>query len=101
MTLDKWINKGRLQQPGSYVVLKYVRKVVKRLDTKTILTPPAPANVLERSAVDVSFLAGMLVDKFSYHLQIYGVHPPAFPVTGKARTCGVPFHCAGAIPPQP
>ena len=54
------------QQPGSYVVLKYIRKVVKRLDTKTILTPPAPANVLERSAADVSFLAGMLVDKFSW-----------------------------------
>ena len=62
------------QQPGSYVVLKYVRKVVKRLDTKTILTPPAPANVLERSAVDVSFLAAMLVDKFSYHLPLYRQH---------------------------
>ena len=36
------------QQPGNYVVLKYVRKVVKRLDTNMILTPPAPANVLER-----------------------------------------------------
>ena len=62
------------QQPGSYVVLKYVRKVVKRLDTKTILTPPAPANVLERSAVDVSFLAGMLVDKFCWHLPLYRQH---------------------------
>ena len=62
------------QQPGSYVVLKYIRKVVKRLDTKTILTPPAPANVLERSAVDVSFLAGMLVDKFAYHLPLYRQH---------------------------
>ena len=62
------------QQPGSYVVLKYIRKVVKRLDTKTILTPPAPANVLERSAVDVSFLAGMLVDKFCWHLPLYRQH---------------------------
>ena len=62
------------QQPGSYVVLKYIRKVVKRLDTKTILTPPAPANVLERSAADVSFLAGMLVDKFAYHLPLYRQH---------------------------
>ena len=62
------------QQPGSYVVLKYVRKVVKRRDTETIVTPPAPANVLERSAADVSFLAGMLVDKFSYHLPLYRQH---------------------------
>ena len=58
------------QQPGSYVVLKYVRKVFQRIDTETILTPPALANVLERSAADVSFLAGMLVDKFSYHLPL-------------------------------
>ena len=43
------------QQPGSYVVLKYVRKVVKRRDTQAILTAAAPANVLERSAADVSF----------------------------------------------
>ena len=52
------------QQPGSYVVLKYVRSVVKRRDTQAILTAVAPANVLERSAADVSFLAAMLVDKF-------------------------------------
>ena len=62
------------QQPGSYVVLKYVRKVVKRIDTETILTPPAPANVLERTGADVSFLAGMLVDKFAYHLPLYRQH---------------------------
>ena len=59
------------QQPGSYVVLKYIRKVVKRRDTETILTAPAPTNVLERSGVDVSFLAGMLVDKFAWHLPLY------------------------------
>ena len=62
------------QQPGSYVVLKYVRKVVKRRDRATILTAPAPANVLERSGADVSFLAGMLVDKFAYHLPLYRQH---------------------------
>ena len=62
------------QQPGSYVVLKYVRSVVKRRDTQAILTAAAPANVLERSAADVSFLAGMLVDKFCWHLPIYRQH---------------------------
>jgi len=56
------------QRPGSYVVLKYVRPVVKRKDTGELITPPAPVNVLDRSIADVSFLAGMLVDKFMYHL---------------------------------
>ena len=37
------------QQPGSYVVLKYVRPVVKRRGSETMLTAPAPVNVLERS----------------------------------------------------
>ena len=62
------------QQPGSYVVLKYVRPVVKRRDTQAILTAAAPANVLERTAADVSFLAGMLVDKFAWHLPLYRQH---------------------------
>ena len=56
------------------MVLKYVRKVVKRRDTETILTAAAPANVLERSAADVSFLAAMLVDKFCWHLPLYRQH---------------------------
>ena len=62
------------QRPGSYVVLKYVRKVIKRNDTGAIITPPAPANVLDQSVADVSLLAGMLVDKFVYHLPLYRQH---------------------------
>ena len=31
------------QRPGSYVVLKYVRSVIKRRDTQTLSYPPAPA----------------------------------------------------------
>ena len=62
------------QEPGSYKILKYVRQVVKRRDTGELLTPPAPQNVLERTSVDVSFLAGMLVDKFRYHLPLHRQH---------------------------
>lgn len=62
------------QRPGSYVILQYTRPVYKRLDDLTILTTPAPANVLDKSAVDVSFLAGMLIDKFCYHLPLYRQH---------------------------
>ena len=62
------------QEPGSYKVLKYVRQVVKRRDTGELLAPPSPPNVLERTCVDVSFLAGMLVDKFRYHLPLHRQH---------------------------
>ncbi len=62
------------QRPGSYVILEYIRPVYKLLDDLRIVTTPAPANVLEKSVVDVSFLAGMLVDKFCYHLPLYRQH---------------------------
>jgi len=59
------------QRPGSYVVLQYTRPVYKLLDDQTIVTTPAPVNVLDKSVADVSFLAGMLIDKFCYHLPLY------------------------------
>lgn len=62
------------QRPGSYVILKYIRKVLKRIDTQTLHTAAMPVNVLEKSVADVSFLAGMLVDKFLYHLPLYRQH---------------------------
>lgn len=62
------------QRPGSFVVLKYVRAVVKDKRTGKLHTAPAPANVLEKSVADVSFLAGMLVDKFCFHLPLYRQH---------------------------
>ncbi len=46
------------QRPGAYVVLKYVRPVVKRLDTALVSCPPAPVGVLEGSRADVSLLSG-------------------------------------------
>jgi len=62
------------QRPGSYVILKYVRQVIKRKDEQTLHCPPAPAAVLEGGRSDVSFLAGLLVDKFLYHLPLYRQH---------------------------
>ena len=62
------------QRPGSYVIIEYTRPVYKILDDQRIVTPPAPANVLEKSVADVSFLAGMLIDKFCYHLPLYRQH---------------------------
>ena len=62
------------QQPGSYTVLKFTRPVIKRLDTQAIVTAPAPVGVIEGSRADVSFLAGMLVDKFVYHSPLHRQH---------------------------
>lgn len=62
------------QRPGSYVVLRYVRKVVKLKDDGVPSSPPAPPAVIDRSVADVSFIAGLLVDKFTYHLPLYRQH---------------------------
>ena len=39
-----------------------------------LYTAPAPMHVPEPSMSDVSFLAGMLVDQFLYHLPLYRQH---------------------------
>lgn len=62
------------QRPSSHVVLKYTRPVIKEKATSVILPSPAPQNVLDKSFADVSFLVGMLIDKFLYHLPLYRQH---------------------------
>ena len=61
------------ERPGSYVVLKYVREVVK-LRSEEIVTPSAPPAVFEKSYADASLLAGLLINKFLYHLPLYRQH---------------------------
>ncbi len=66
------------QVPGSYIVLKYVREVVKLKnepkDEPKITCPAVPDSVFEKSHADVSFLVGMLIDKFMYHLPLHRQH---------------------------
>ena len=62
------------QRPGAYVILKYRRPVIKRKDTEVLSCPPAPPAVFEKSFADVSVLAGLLIDKFLYHLPLYRQH---------------------------
>lgn len=62
------------QRPGSNVVLKYVRPVVKLLDTQELHCPSAPEGVIQNSRADVSFIAGIMVDKFEWHLPLYRQH---------------------------
>lgn len=62
------------QRPASYVILKYIRQVVKQKATGKLTCPPAPASVLGKSFADVSLLAGMAIDKFRFHLPLYRQH---------------------------
>ena len=62
------------QRPGSYVVLRYVRPVLKRKRDGSLLSVPAPDGLWEGSMADVSVVAGVVVDKFCYHLPLYRQH---------------------------
>ena len=62
------------QRPGSYVILKYVRPVIKRRDTQALSCPIAPAGILDGSRADVSFIVGMIIDKLAFHLPLYRQH---------------------------
>jgi transposase len=63
-----------IQNPGSYEVLKYHRPVVKLKENERIVCAPAPQSVIDDSRADVSFIAGVLVDKFAWHLPLYRQH---------------------------
>ena len=70
-----WKESYRLAaQPGTTVVMRYRRPVVKRKDSGELRTVPAPTGPLGHAQADVSFLAQMLVDKFSYHCPLYRQH---------------------------
>ena len=62
------------QRPASYVILRYVQSVVKIKSTSEVENAITPMAVFDRSLADVSFLAGLLVDKFVYHLPLYRQH---------------------------
>ncbi len=68
------------QEPASYIVLRFERKVVKlkneeenEPEVEIIRSEPAPA-VLDKSFADVSFLAGLQIEKFVYHQPFYRQH---------------------------
>lgn len=62
------------QRPSSYVVLKYVRPVVKHRPSEKLSSPPAPVGLWDGAMADVSVVAGLLVDKFVYHMPLYRQH---------------------------
>ncbi|WP_366511274.1 IS66 family transposase, partial [Vibrio cholerae] len=50
------------------------RPVFRRKGSDKPVTTPAPSNVLDNSLADVSLLAGLMVDKFQFHLPLYRQH---------------------------
>jgi transposase len=62
------------QRPASYVLLKFIRPVIKRKKDGKIACSPAPSAVLGKSLADVSLLACMAIDKFRFHLPLYRQH---------------------------
>jgi transposase len=85
------------QKPAAYVVIKYIRPVVKRKTDGTLSCPPAPSSVLGKSVADVSLLACLTIDKFMYHLPLYrqhqrmaaaGIHLARSTLTGLAHRTG-------------
>jgi transposase len=62
------------QRPACYVLLKYIRPVIKRKDNGKIVCPSAPPAVLGKGLADVSLLACLAIDKFRYHLPLYRQH---------------------------
>ena len=62
------------QRRSSYVVLEYVRPVIKRREDHTVITIPAPPSVFPGSVADVSLVAGLIVEKLVYHQPLYRQH---------------------------
>ena len=57
-----------------YRILRYVARSWKRRDTGEFIAAAPPPAVLDRTCADVSFLAGMMVDKFCWHLPLHRQH---------------------------
>ena len=62
------------QRPASYVVLEYVSPVLRHRPSRTLISPAAPPSLWAGSLADVSFVAGLLVEKFVYHQPLYRQH---------------------------
>lgn len=62
------------QRRASYEVLEYRCPVIKTSASAKPQTTPVPGSIFTGSIADVSFLAGMLVDKFAFHIPLYRQH---------------------------
>ena len=63
-----------VQKTSAYEVVITKRQIVKRKKTQQLITAPLPEFVFDSSIADVSFAAGLLVNKFQYYLPLYRQH---------------------------
>ena len=65
----------RLAQTAcTFRIIRYVARTWKRRDTGELVAAAPPPAVLDRSCADTGFLAGMMVDKFCWHLPLHRQH---------------------------
>ncbi len=57
--------------PIRHVVLRYHYKKAKIMSSGALVCAPAVESVFKNSCADVTFIAGMLVDKFAWHLPLH------------------------------
>ena len=74
IVIDEHITCRLAQRRSSYIVLKYIQPVIKHKLSSVIITKSAPTPVFEKSIADVSFLVGLILDKFLYHQPLYRQH---------------------------
>ena len=72
--IDYKVTRKLAQRPGSYVVLEHRRPVVRHKPSQALTTVAAPSGIFDRSIADASLLAGMLIDKFVFHLPLHRQH---------------------------
>jgi len=72
--IDYKVTHKLAQRPGSYVIIEQRRPVVRHKPSQTLTTVAAPSGIFERSIADVSLLAGLLIDKFIFHLPLHRQH---------------------------
>jgi transposase len=63
-----------VQKTSAYEVVITKRQVVKHKASKQLITAPQPDLIFDSSLADVSFIVGLLVNKFLYHLPLYRQH---------------------------
>lgn len=62
------------RRQGQHFIIEYRRPVVKHVPSGRLKTAPAPAGLFDRSLADVSFVAGLIIDKCQWHLPLHRQH---------------------------
>lgn len=64
----------RVAQQPAYKVVEIRTRIYKRKDTGVLATVNPPRSVIPGSIFDVSFVSGMLIDKYLHHIPLYRQH---------------------------